>query len=310
MNHRSDTGDVLRIWMADGPTTMPDRVVDVVAGRIARQPQRRVWRLRERPFMNTYVKLAAGLAAVIVVAVIGWQLLPDNGSFGGRPTPSPIPSASAPITTPAATVVPPPILEGALEGGTYRLRPFDGSMFIDATVPAGWNGVPSWAILAPVGSEAPAGLGMAFLRAEGLFGDPCHWDLDGSGVFSQPGDIVVGPTVDDLVTALQANRAYTSSTPTPVTIGGYAGRKLDIQLPSDFDFATCDIVTGTSDGVYFVFSGQESGLFAQGRGNRWQVNVLDVAGKRTILVVNDYAGTPPADRATAQAIVDSMKINP
>ena len=51
---RSDFDGLLRIWFADGPATMPDRVVDVVADRIARQRQRRGWRFRGRPFMRAY----------------------------------------------------------------------------------------------------------------------------------------------------------------------------------------------------------------------------------------------------------------
>ena len=43
----------------------------------------------------------------------------------------------------------------------------------------------------------------------------------------------VGPTVDDLVAALRANTFYTSSTATPVTIDGYAGQELELQLPDD-----------------------------------------------------------------------------
>ena len=37
MNERSDISRVLQHWFDDGPSTMPDRVVDVVADRIARQ---------------------------------------------------------------------------------------------------------------------------------------------------------------------------------------------------------------------------------------------------------------------------------
>jgi hypothetical protein len=40
------------------------------------------------------------------------------------------------------------------------------------------------------------------------------------------------------------------------------------------------------------------------------VCVLDAAGKRVILVVDDYAGTSAADRAAAQAIVNSLVISP
>jgi hypothetical protein len=41
--------------------------------------------------MNTYAKLAAGAAAAVLVAVVGYQLLPRNGGIGG-PGPTVVPS--------------------------------------------------------------------------------------------------------------------------------------------------------------------------------------------------------------------------
>ena len=307
MNQRSDIDHVLIRWFDDGPTAMPDRVLNVVTSRISVQRQRRlVPLLGGKAPMNRTLLYVAAAAAAIVIALAGWNLLPRQAPTSGGPPP-PTPSA-----LPSSAATSEPIPEGVLSGGTYRLTPFSSAptMFFDATVPAGWGGVPSWGILAPGGSEAPSGLGIGLMRADGLFRDPCHWDLDGTGTYTQIGDIVVGPTVNDLVTALHTNSAYSSSTPKPVTIGGYAGQQLDLQLPSDVDFASCDVATGTSSGVYFVFSGNESGLFAQGPGNRWQVSVLDVAGRRVILVVDDYAGTPPAVRAAAQTIVNTLVISP
>ncbi|MCI0346252.1 MAG: hypothetical protein L0221_12545, partial [Chloroflexi bacterium] len=67
MNERSDVGAVLRIWLEDGPDAMPDRVVDVVANRISRQPQRRAWRLpwRDHAMNRTFAYLAALAAAIV-----------------------------------------------------------------------------------------------------------------------------------------------------------------------------------------------------------------------------------------------------
>lgn len=42
--------------------------------------------------MKTYAKLIAAAAAVLVVAVVGYQFLPGNGSSGGQPTIAPSPS--------------------------------------------------------------------------------------------------------------------------------------------------------------------------------------------------------------------------
>ena len=88
MNDRSDTERLLRHWFDDGPTTMPDRVVDVVVTRIARQPQRRGWRLpwRVRP-VNGYPKLAAAAAAVLAIAVVGFVAVPRFVAQFGTPKP-------------------------------------------------------------------------------------------------------------------------------------------------------------------------------------------------------------------------------
>ena len=66
MNQRSDTDRVLRHWLADGPSQMPDRILDVVADRITRQPQRRIWRLLGRLTMTPAFKYGLAVAAVIV----------------------------------------------------------------------------------------------------------------------------------------------------------------------------------------------------------------------------------------------------
>lgn len=93
MNQRSDIDRVLEVWMTDGPNVMPDRIVGAVAIRISRQRQRRSWPFLRRTTM-TQLKLAAALAAAVVIAVVGYNLLPRQGSVGGPPTPLPSPTNS------------------------------------------------------------------------------------------------------------------------------------------------------------------------------------------------------------------------
>jgi len=91
MTERSDIDRVLRHWLDDGPSTMPDRVVDVVAGRIARQRQRPAWRLPWRlPKMSSAMKLAVIGTALLTVLIGGAVLL--GGGPGPSPTPSPAPT--------------------------------------------------------------------------------------------------------------------------------------------------------------------------------------------------------------------------
>ena len=51
--------------------------------------------------MNTYAKLIAAAAAVVVVAVVGYQFLPGNGGVGGQPTIAPSPSPSCSLRAPS-----------------------------------------------------------------------------------------------------------------------------------------------------------------------------------------------------------------
>jgi Tol biopolymer transport system component len=104
MNERSDIARVLGHWFDDGPSTMPDRVVDVVADRIARQPQRlnRRRRAQARPRFRVGLSLAAVVSLLILAAVA-------VAVIGGAPTvvPPRIPRAVAPIAS--ATHASPPL---------------------------------------------------------------------------------------------------------------------------------------------------------------------------------------------------------
>jgi hypothetical protein len=314
MKHRSDIDRVLQVWMTDGPNVIPDRVVDVVSVRIGVQRQRRAWPFQGRTIVNP-LKLAAALAAVAIVAVVGYNLLPRQPGLGGQTTPpataSPAPATGTPTAASTPDATPVAVRETRLTGRRYLFHPLesDATFVIEATGPDGWGGVPEWAMVGPAGAEAPVGIGTAFLSAEGLFSDPCHWDVLGTGEPGQAGDVTVGPTVDDLVTAIRANRSYTSSTATPVIIDGYAGQELEIQLPDD-PFTTCDKVAGDPEGRAFVFSGRNGGLYAQGPANRWHLSIIDAAGTRLIAVLTSYEGTPQADLDIARNVIETLDINP
>jgi len=300
MNRIPDVELVLRDYFADDGLTAPDYVLDVVEGRISRQPQRRSWRLPWRlRSMSSNLKLVAGAATAIVLAVVAWQFLPGRPDGpGGIPTATPIPSA------------PPDIADGILNAGTYRLRPIAGTLTIDATVPdGGWVGDPPAAISGPVGeSNGPNGLLIAFFfNAPSINSDPCHWDHDGSGRTPQEGDIKVGPTVDELADALAGSSAYESTTPVDATLGGYSGKRLELQLVPDP--SGCDTHDGAGD-QYFVFGGRDPQLFAQAGANTWQVTIVDVNGTRLIGVLISYAETSVEDLTAAQAILDSVVITP
>jgi hypothetical protein len=210
------------------------------------------------------------------------------------------------VSTTSAAQAPKPVTD-VLKGGRYLFGPFgDTRSTIVAKGPKGWVGYPSWAMDGPepVRADAPTGIGISFFTANGIYSDPCHWDVQGTGG-ADVGDVAVGPTVEDLVGALRANENYTSTTPTPVTIDGYAGEELELQLP-DGPFTKCDNESGDDSGHAFVFSGP--GLYAQGPANRWHLYILDVDGTRLIAVILSYAKTPKTDLDLARSIIETLDI--
>ena len=286
MSAERDVTRIVRSWLDEGVTQLPDRVLDAVLDQVPATPQRRAgWLARRFPFMNNTMKIALGAAAVVVLAFIGFGVLRDN--TGGPPT-----ATATPVPTPTAT---PQILsDGPLEAGTVVAVGLGPSQSISATltVPEGWEGFDGSCVLPVTGTSAPDGMGFCFLEVAGLYSDPCH----GS---SGAADVLVGPTVEEFVNALAQQTAYDATAPTDVTLGGYSGKRMDLQLPSDV--ASCD------SGAFTPWSGS---IYAQGPDNQWQVWVLDVESERMIIVSQNFAGTPSEDLAEQQAIVDSIQISP
>jgi hypothetical protein len=297
---------VVRSWLEEGVTALPDRVLDAVLDQVPATRQRRAsWPVRRLPYMNTRIRIAVAAAAVIVIAVIGINLLPRTPGVGGPPAPTPIPLPSA----------------GALAAGTYVMTPFlgndhaaacftppqpgciettaDDSIRVTFTVPTGWEPPPLrlgvW--LTGKTNKRPGGASMFFERGGWLYSDPCH--------STPPPDIHVGPTVDDFANALANDPALVTTTPVPVTLAGYSGKYMDLQIPSDLS------VCGDSE--YWPW---EPGFYAQGDSQRWHLRILDVNGIRVVVLTTDYAGTTDfpgtsaADLAALQGIVDSIHIQP
>ena len=234
--------------------------------------------------MNPYIKVGAAIAAVLIVAVVGWNLLPGSSSLVGGPGPTPSPSPSA---------SPPELPAGNLTPGDYIARAGqDDRMAFTVTVPEGWTGFGGWALSGPRGSNGPAGSGIAVLHGPLVSVDPC----DPAARTPSPAPGV--RTVDDVVADLSARGDLHPSGVTPSVLGGYAGTRLDLQMPAE---APCS--------EYYVFA-EPQGFYSQGASNRWRVWVVDADGETAVVVLSDFPGTSVADHAAAQAVIDSVRISP
>lgn len=310
MNDRPNSDLALAAWLRDeAQEGAPARLLAATRDRIETTRQRRPWwPVRRFTQMNTPARLIVAAAAIVLVVAVGFTLVAtfksNTGEIGGptvTASPSPGPSASP-------TSLPTGLRDGPLSAGRYLAAPFAPVRFT-FDVPDGWNGFGNSGVLpSDPGITSPNGMGLSFVQAGGLYSDPCH---------GTAADIAVGPSVDDLVNALAAQPSYGSSTPVAVTKSGYSGKRIDLQLPSDIDFATC--TNGGGDpaavaagvGGYFVWESAQAGganIYAQGPGDRFHLWIFDVDGVRAIILTQDFAGTSAQDKAAMQSIVDSIEI--
>ena len=161
-----------------------------------------------------------------------------------------------------------------------------------ATVPAGWGGGGGWYLTPSQGTAGPTGISVSASGAVNVPSDPC----DGVGKASD------GASVADVVAALQARRDLAVSNTIDTTLGGYSGKRVDVQMSADLSICK---------DLYILFAEPDgSGIHAQGASNTFRVWILDVEGRPIVFWVQSFAGTPADDMAEAQQIVDSIVITP
>ena len=302
MNQPTDIDRVLSRWFDDGPVTMPDRIVEVVAGRIGRQPQRRAWRLHRRlPVTAPYLKLAAVLAAGLIVAVVGWNLLPRQGSGPGAPTPTPTPTRAP---TPAPSVIPQCSngttgCLGPLKAGTFTSSNFQPTF--SYTVPAGWDNSldfeRSYTLNPPADKYSFGVLSHVAIPEQDDKCTPAR----------KPG---VGNKVSDWVSFLTKHPGLVAEAPVAVSIDGYAGFSVKFARSKSWT-KTCPNSVGPA--IFVVTNDAEVAdrlLFVDDQ----QVTywIVDVAGE-TVIIHVDSAPSPAVhlgDLAAAAPVIDSIVFTP
>jgi hypothetical protein len=138
-------------------------------------------------------------------------------------------------------------------------------------------------------------------QGRGARADPCRQSSGGQL------DPPVGPTVDDLATALQDQAGETATAPSDVTVGGYSGKRVELSLPSGLDSATCE-----GGGFVRWTEGPTAGLggHVYGNGQRNVVYILDVDGLRAVIDTSYLPGTSAASLAELEQILASVRIEP
>ncbi len=312
-------------WLREDAHENAEHVLLRALDEVDTTPQRRSWRPAWRFLdMNTNLKLAIAAAAVVVVAILGYNLLPRTGGVGTTPTQRPTPSAgssSVPSTSPTSSPGPWVLTEGPLAAHEYFTLPFasgngiclgdgsqpgctdspaDDTIRVTFTIPDGWAGVGGTIWRAVEHNSPPGGAGLMFSRGGWLWSNLCATDAPPRV------DIPTGTTVAEFVDALVAHPALDVNSPVDVTLAGYPGKYLELLAPDNIATNSDNPAEGECAG-YFVW---EPGVYAQGPNHLWHIWVLDVDGTRVVIRSDSYPGTTPAVQAELSAIVQSIEITP
>lgn len=289
-DRRPPTSDQsLVAWFEDGPTQMPDRVVDVVADRIGRQRQRRSWRLLGRPFMNTYAKAVLAAAAAAIVAVVGYNLLPRTGPGpGGVPTPTIVPTPTTAVLAPSPTA---PQCEdlipgcaGVLEAGLHSTGAFEPTFTY--TTPAGWINtidVPTLFTLS-TSYQLPDPILVWSEIVPADRGADCVLKAKAGAT----------ATVDGWVAYLTSHPGLTTSNQHETTLAGL--RAVVIDLQSNLTWATpcADDAAGHTVPIIRNVGNTPGDGYGTGEGGRIRLYIVG-AGSTTVLVtIYSYGGGDPA----------------
>jgi hypothetical protein len=297
MTTRRDPDRLIRAFLDEGRTQLPDRTYDAIRSDIERTRQRVVfgpWRLTR---MNSYLRYAIAAAAVVIVAVIGINVLPGviGQSVGPSATPSPSPSptpTAVPTPSPTAAALFPPL--GPISAGTHTAV-LEG-ITVSFTVPAdGWRvsdgnfiGTQSF------GQPADVSFNLWPSSPDNLYSDPCaHTPLDPAPSHTAAGLIAAAAAIPGTKLV---------SGPSSVTIAGRAAQHVTFTIP---DGIACDpqefrLWYDNSDGT-------QDWRWAGFLGNIEQVWTIDVGGKVIWINAETFKGSSPEADQAVQAFIDSIQ---
>jgi hypothetical protein len=322
MTARDDFDRYLAAWLtADAPSREPEPLLGRVLARTARTGRRPAWLIPERwipmsdrtrqrvvigpwrePRMSSFVRLAIGAAAVLIVGVVGFGLVGGSRSPGGlsaSPTPTVRPSATPAETQADRPDAFPPkyVWPGRLAAGTYSTSlVWDPSVVFTFTVPDGWDS-------RDINIIKDDRMSIQFYRVNNVPVDTCS---------ATPRDPAIGPSKDDLVAAL-STLVSLDAAPTTASLGGQSGSYVAFTVgpgldcdPSQFHLVSMPEPT-CSEGCQHLGTWPWKGIeFTTPEHNRlW---ILGIGRGRVVVDALWTDEATPADLAELQTVIDSIRI--
>jgi hypothetical protein len=239
---------------------------------------------------------ALALVAVLVVVgvVVGISTLRSGDEGKGTP-------GSAP--KPTATPIPSSLHSGVLEPGTYVVKTldpdFDASYRITMDVPDGYEGFSDGSGVAKLGRIGQMAVG-AWVIGD-VYADPCRWKTT---LLDPP----PASSVDALVAALANQKGLRVSTPTDITVDGFAGTHMERTVRAGINLAVCD---GGHFRPWLGIGGEGLNERYLDPGEHVMLWIIDVDGVPLVIDASlGGAGTSAQDRAAHIQIAESLQIDP
>jgi len=230
--------------------------------------------------------VVAGLLAAAAVAAIAIVAIHNDDPVS--PADQPPPTVTAPPTVPPRALFGTP--DEQFVPGTYYLDEVSGfpTPKISITLGDGWSNLRDGVTI-----DGRGGV-MAFSRPDHVPFDACHtsegWLTTGSET-----------TLDDLVTALSEQQGWVNvTTPTNISVNGYAGKEFQRTAPAD--------VTGCSGDEFRGWDGYDGGWTHYEPGEIETLRVLDLNGT-TIVINTRLQSSDAAAAAGLAAPLDSIRID-
>ena len=244
-------------------------------------------------------------AAVIIAAVVTVGLLPESGGgqggFAAAASPSPLTSpAASPSPGQAATTTPTAELV-EIEAGPFDIQAPDSGvgrpMLVHLTIPAGWAsaeaGTAVYKLDGGPGDRDANGPTLAVHAVTAVVTDVCR---SGPRVTFA----TIGPSVDDMTTALVTLIGPARRRPTDVVLGGYSAKRFVLtDLLEECGGPEGRWLWENAAGSHFVFL----------KGGTATIYVVDVDGDR-LVIASHHRGSPVEEVRGLDAMTASLDIEP
>jgi len=181
MTRQPDVDQLVESWLAEGPSQLPDRVVDSIVSQLDQTPRRRLRLPSGREDMNRTMLAVAGIAAALVLGVGGVAIYAGLGLNGPGPA-APTATAPTPSAEPSPSQAPVQSSAPASDEAVFLRRDYadvlvigvdvEGHERVIARLAEAWGPEPTYPD--PAGALSPSGL---LVMAAGIDPFDLRWTI-------------------------------------------------------------------------------------------------------------------------------------